>query len=118
MKKVTIRFTQCDSTFKQDEYNVRACTIPFIHRITSHKFTLRYKSHPGFAERKVYSTLDEHFVLTAQMMHRRQLLDVELISVCNCDGHKETLITLDSAGDMLEDPHHGFFGQRLPLLLG
>lgn len=64
------------------------------------------------------ATYDEHLLLIAQYLKRRGKLDVKFVSHCNCGGKTdERVIELDEQGDFTDDPHHGFFGQRLKYLL-
>lgn len=66
----------------------------------------------------VYKTYDELCLLVAQYLRRKEKLPVQLVAWCNCRGQqlRQRAIPLDDDGDMVENPFHGFFSQRLPYL--
>ena len=69
-------------------------------------------------ERQIWYTLDENLILIAQYLKRKgQLKYLSFISSCNCGPRYEARrISIDDEGDMVDDPHHGFFNQRLRYL--
>lgn len=114
---ITIRFTQCARDFELDDFSKEMTLWPVIPRVELYKKVLL--DHAPLRRDTEFSTLDELFILVAQKLHRDGRIKVKFVSVCGCfpvvfDNERE--IALDEEGDMLEDPHHGFFGQRLPLL--
>lgn len=108
-KVTTIQFTQCDVNFEQDDVSVRAAKMPVYQRIQFYTATLLQCPDDTFA------TFDENFILLAQFLKRKGFLrELTLVSVCN--EHAERIIETDADGDMLGEPHHGFFTQRLEWL--
>lgn len=65
-----------------------------------------------------FVTYDELCVLVAQHLHRKGIINIQLCSWCACIAEPGVprIITLDTWGDMNEDPHHGFFNQRMKYL--
>jgi hypothetical protein len=107
---VIIRFTQCCNDFRQDNISEQAIRLPILPRMDFYRQMLARFPHNDFA------TMDENMILVAQWMKRQGILkELTLISVC-CDEGAERVIETDAEGDMLNDPHHGFFTQRLEYL--
>ena len=109
---ITIQFSQC-MILNCDAASEEAMKWPVIPRLKLYETALTYDD-------ETYTTYDELFILLAQKLHREGKIKCKLISVCHCENtqlpDRERIINLDEDGDMLEDPHHGFFPQRLPLL--
>jgi hypothetical protein len=104
----TIRFTQCSNDFALDTISEEASRLPVLPRMDYYIQVLQ-----RFPE---FSTIDENMILVAQWMKRQGIIkDLTLISVC-CHAGEERVIETDADGDMLNDPHHGFFSQRLTYL--
>lgn len=65
-------------------------------------------------------TYDELCVLVAQYLKRTKGIDIQLVSWCQCwepdEPPASISITLDADGSMNDDPHHGFFRQRMKYL--
>jgi hypothetical protein len=108
-----IRFTQCNFNFVQDMHSKIATEMPILPRMKYYRQLL--STTPD----NTFSTLDENFLLVAQWMKRKKLLlNLTFYSVCSCRqfSNGEWSIETDDDGDMLGDPHHGFFRQRLDYL--
>lgn len=115
---ITIHFTQCDSRLPMDEFHRRAMTLPVIPRIEYYFKLLRVAAY-DHEEESNFSTTDELLLLVAQKLVRDDELDIQFKSYCGCPNSHHfstTTIKLSNDGDMIQDPHHGFFPQRLPLL--
>lgn len=111
----TIRFSQCHEGFSQDEQSRKAAELPMIPRMKRYEELLN--TYPD----GTFSTMDENFLLVAQWMKRSgRLKTLTFVSVCHCrrfvSEFAEHKIETDESGDMLDDPHHGFFPQRLDYL--
>lgn len=107
MAKIT--FTQCARDFDMDIHSHKLYLLPVIDRIREYKLLLVQKPEGNFF------TIDELFLLVAQQMKRAGVLSVlQFVSICR--DSPPIFIETDDEGDMLGDPHHGFFTQRLELL--
>ncbi len=68
-----------------------------------------------------FVTYDELCVIVAQFLKRTQGVDIGLVSWCACRaahnfGPDPRVIRLDEGGDMVDDPHHNYFNQRMKYL--
>lgn len=115
MRKIRINYTECWKGFVEDHFCREAMLLPVIPRIEVYKKRLQSTTgdFEGLAE---FFTIDEIFLLVAQKFCREKLYDLDLMSICDCKGLGQRLIRVDDEGDMIDDPHHGFFSQRLDLL--
>lgn len=110
---IKIRFSQC-GFLKQDAFSQDCSQMPVYVRSTE------YACHLLEVSDQELTTYDELLILIAQYLVRKKVLkkeDITLVSICHCSGEKKELtINLDDEGDMLGDPHHGFFTYRLQYL--
>jgi len=117
---ITISFTQCCLDFKQDDRSILAAGMPIIKRVRLYEEMLQA------APTATFSTLDEHMLLVAQWLRRQgKIKNLQFVSVCDCPRvQKRTgklpeprrrgiVIQTDASGDMLSEPQHGYFQQRL-----
>lgn len=116
---ITVYFTQCDPLFRADAYYHRNIVQPINERLKEYERFFNYCTDSfGLKEINFATyTLDELFLLIAQSYKRKGIIkNIEFVSCCRCNVYEEKVIPLDDQGDMLVDPHHGFFSQRLKYL--
>ena len=106
-------FSECSKL--HDQYLSALTYLPVIPRLKFYREFFR----AGSLEKSVIHTNDELLVLMCQWARRTKLVkELELISVCECrTGNPEyRIIQIDADGDMVDNPHHSFFNQRLEFL--
>lgn len=96
------------------EMHIVPCSMPIIPRIEYYKSVLCDSN----SNNKALFTVDEHLLLIAGWMKRnKKIVKLKFNSLCMCEGHlKERVIDVDEDGDLTDNPHHGFFNQRLDFL--
>lgn len=111
---IIISFTQCDVRFSQDAFCESMSCLAIEPRLKCYENVLVKPDEITYS----WHTLDEHFLLVAQWMKRRGIIKaLTFVSHCHCDGrHDIRVIPTDEQGDMVGEPHHGFFAHRLKYL--